>query len=84
MKKQKYYFRLTLLLSISFGVILPLSVGVKDPTLIAIFSSLIWFMYSLVIFVSVFLIKPDLKIKAKRQNGVTVVEYELLNPGKKK
>jgi hypothetical protein len=34
--------------------------------------------YALVRFITVFLIKPGLKIKGSRRNGVTVVRFELL------
>jgi hypothetical protein len=79
----KKYLALTLVISILVGIILPLALGVKDPTLIAITFSLVWFLYAVLLFITTFLIKP-LKIKASRQNGVTVVRYELLNAEKKK
>ena len=80
----KKYLALTLVISILVGIILPLALGVKDPTLIAITFSLVWFLYAVLLFITTFLIKPNLKIKASRQNGVTVVRYELLNAEKKK
>jgi|GEM_PF-4607299 len=36
-KREKNYIRLTLLVSILFGIILPLVLGIKDLTYIAIF-----------------------------------------------
>ena len=45
MKKQKYYFTLTLLTSIVFGIILPLALGVRGFTEIAIFFTFVWFIY---------------------------------------
>ena len=84
MRKQKYYLSLTLIISILFGTLLPLVLGVKDPMLIATTFSVVWVLYAIILLVTVFLIKPGLKIKANRKNGVTVVRYELLNPGKKR
>ena len=84
MKKQTTYLILTLVISILFGIILPLALGVEDLTLIAITFSLVWFFYAVLLLTTTFLIKPGLKIKASRQNAVTVVRYELLNTGKKK
>lgn len=57
MKKQKYYFTLTLLTSILFGVILPLALGVKGPVYIAISFSSVWAIYSLILFGYVFLVE---------------------------
>jgi hypothetical protein len=48
MKKQ-YYFRVTLLISILFGILLPLTLGVKDPVYITISFSLVWAIYSLIL-----------------------------------
>ncbi len=84
MRKQEYHFSLTLIISILFGTLLPLVLGVKDPMLIATTFSMVWVVYAIILLVSVFLVKPGLKIKANRKNGVTVVRYELLNPGKKR
>ena len=77
MKKQKTYIRLTLVISILFGIILPLALGVKDLYSIALIFTLIWFVYAVLMFVVTFLIKPGIKIKASRQNGVSVVKFEL-------
>lgn len=84
MINQKYYLRLTLVISILLGIILPIVLGVKDPMLIATTFSMVWVIYAIILLVMVFLIKPGLKIKASRKNGVTVVRYELRNPGKKR
>jgi len=73
----KKYLVLTLVISVLVGIILPLTLGVKDPTLIAITFSSVWFSYAVVMLITTFLIKPGLRIKASRQNGVTVVRYEL-------
>jgi uncharacterized membrane protein len=84
MRGQNLYFGLTLIISILLGIILPLLLGVKNPMLIATIFSMVWVLYAIILFVTVFLIKPGLKIKASRKNGVTVVRYELLNSGKKR
>ena len=84
MRKQKYHFAPTLIISILLGIILPLVLGVKDPMLIATTFSMVWVLYVIILLVTVFLIRPGLRIKASRKNGVTVVKYELLNPGKKR
>jgi uncharacterized membrane protein len=84
MDKQNFYFSPTLVLSILLGIILPLTLGVKDPMLTATTFSMVWVLYAIILLIIVFLIRPGLKIKANRKNGVTVVRYELLNPGKKR
>jgi uncharacterized membrane protein len=83
-RKPKHYFSLTLIISILLGIIPPLVLGVKDPMLIATTFSMVWMIYAIILLVAVFLIKPGLKIKANRKNRVTVVRYELLDPGKKR
>ena len=84
MRKHNIHFKLTLITSILFGVLLPLILGVKDPMLIATTFSMVWVIYAIILLVTVFLIRPGLKIRASRKNGVTVVRYELTNPGKKR
>jgi hypothetical protein len=84
MKRQRIHLIPTLLVSILLGVILPFILGVKDPMLIATTFSMVWVLYAIVLLVTVFLIKPGLKIKASRKNGVTVVRFGLLNPEKKR
>jgi hypothetical protein len=69
----KKYLALTLVISILFGILLPLVLGVKDPMLIATTFSMVWVIYAIMLLVTVFLVKPGLKIKASRKNGVTVV-----------
>jgi uncharacterized membrane protein len=83
-RKQKHHFSLTLIISILLGIILPLLLGVKDPMLIATTFSMVWVIYAIILLVTVFLVKPRLKIRASRKNGVTVVRYELPNPEKKR
>ena len=77
MKKQKTYLIVTLLVSILFGIVLPVVLGVRDLTLIAITFSLVWFLYAVLLLITTFMVKPGLRIKASRQNGVTEVKYEL-------
>jgi hypothetical protein len=57
MKTDKYYFRLTLVVSVLAGIILPLIVGVKDPVYIAISFSSVWAIYSLILLGYVFLVE---------------------------
>jgi hypothetical protein len=83
-KNRESYLSLTAILSVLFGILLPLNLGVKDLMLIATTFSIVRVLYAIILLVTVFLIKPGLKIKASRKNGVTVVRYELLNPGKKR
>ena len=78
----KKYLILTLVISILVGIILPLVLGIRDPMLIATTFSMVWVIYAIMLLVTVFLIRPGLKIKASRKNGITVVRYELLNPKK--
>ncbi len=73
-----------MVISISLGIIFPLALAVKDPMLIATTFSMVWIAHAIILLVTVFLIRPGLKIKASRKDGVTVVKCELLNPEKKK
>jgi uncharacterized membrane protein len=84
MKKEKTYLRLTIILPILFGIILPLALGLRDLTLIAICFSSVWLIYAVLLLITTFLIRPSLRIKASRQKGVTVVRYELQNARNKK
>ncbi len=84
MKMQKTYFRLTLVISLLFGIILPLIVGVKNPTLLAIFFSSIWFIYAVTGFISTFLVRPGLKIKIFRHKNPIIVRFELSDPKRNK
>ena len=80
MKKQRTYFCLPVLASIVFGIILPVGLVLKDPTLISITFSLVWFIYVILMIATTFLINAGLRIKASRQNGLTIVRYELKDP----
>ena len=79
MKKRKTYLQLTVIMSVLFGIILPLALGIKDPTLIAITFSSVWFLYGVIMFIMVFLVKPGLKIKVIRHKNPTIVRFELPN-----
>ncbi len=57
MRTQKYYFKITLLISILLGIILPCILGVKDPTIVAISFGLIWFIYAIALFSITFLVE---------------------------
>jgi len=83
MKRQKHYLRLTLLISILFGIILPLALGVKDPTYIAIFFSSVWVLYIVIRWIA-FLIRPELKIKVLSHTNPTIVRFELNDSGRNK
>jgi len=60
-KKKKTYLQLTVVLSLLFGIILPIALGVKEPTLIAITFTSVWFIYSVYLFVSTFFSREALK-----------------------
>ena len=63
MKKQKTYLQLTVIMSALFGIVLPLALEIKDPTLIAITFSSVWFIYSVYLFVSTFFSRKALKMR---------------------
>ena len=73
----KKYLILTLEISILLEIILPLAQEIKDLTLIAICFSSVWFIFAVLPLTTTFLIKPGLRIKLTRQDGVTWVRYEL-------
>jgi len=83
-KSQKIYFTLTLIASALFGIVLPLALGIKDPTLIAITFSSVWFIYAMIMFITVFLIKPGLRIRVIQRKNPTIVRYDLIDSGKKR
>ena len=76
-KREKTYIKLTLVISVLFGILLPLALGVKDHTYIAISFTSVWVLYIVIRWI-IFLIRPELKIKVNHQNGITIVRYELL------
>jgi len=82
MKKQKYFFTLTLLTSIVFGIVLPLALGVKGFTPIAICFTFVWFLYVVGLLLFTFLVKPGLRIKVIQRKNPTIVKYELRDSGK--
>ena len=70
---------LTCLALILFGILLPIALGVRDLEVMAAIFSVFLGIYAVLVIVTTFLIKPGLRIKVSRQNGVTVVRYELQN-----
>jgi hypothetical protein len=82
-KKQKYYLRFTLVISILLGILFPLALGVKDLTLIAIIFTSVWFIYSVIMFVIVFFVKPGLEIRAMRYKNPTIVRFGLIDSQRK-
>jgi len=63
MKKQKTYLRLNFVVSILFGIILPLAVGVKDILAVSLIFSSIWFVYVIVLWIRVFFSSEALKAR---------------------
>ena len=57
MRRQRNLIKLTLVVSIFAGILLPLALGAKDPTLIAITFSSVWAIYSIILLGYVFLIE---------------------------
>ena len=80
-KRKKNYIRLTLLISILFGIILPLALGIKDLTYIAILFTLVWILYIIIRWIA-FLIRPELKIKVLQYKNPTIVRFELSDASK--
>ena len=73
----KRLFVITVVTSILFGIILPLALDIKNTELIAVIFSAFWSIYAVLLLVTLFLVKSGLRIKVSRQNGVTMVRYEL-------
>ena len=68
----KKYLLLTLLISALMGIILPLTLGVKDFTLIAITFSAVWFIYSIILLGYVFLVEGRRnrnKLEMRKEKG---------------
>jgi hypothetical protein len=70
MKEQRNYLRLTSVVSIIFGVILPISLGVKNLTLIGITFSSVWFIYAVVLFVITFFVTGRKSLKKQLEGGI--------------
>ena len=87
---EKRFFRLTLVISVLVGIILPVLLTGRPVDwdwfflIMAIGLSFVWFLYAVILLIIVFHVRLGPKIKASHRNGVTVIRYELLNPGKKK
>jgi hypothetical protein len=71
MRGSKTYFRLTLIISILFGIVLPLVFGVKDVRLFAFFFTLIWLIYAIILLVWVFLITGRRNLRRRLKEGIT-------------
>ena len=70
MKKQKIYLRLTVALSVLLGVILPIALGIMDPTLIAILFCSVWFLYAVIFLIHTFLIAGRRNLKKRLEELV--------------
>jgi hypothetical protein len=57
-------------MSVLFGIILPLALGIKDPTLIAITFSSVWFLYAFILVIHTFLIAGRRNMKKRLKDGV--------------
>jgi heme/copper-type cytochrome/quinol oxidase subunit 2 len=66
-RSQRLYFRLTLVISVLVGIILPLAIGVKDPILLAIFFSLVWFIYAVILVIVYFLVIGRRSLKRSKE-----------------
>jgi len=67
MRSQRLYFRLTLVISILLGIILPLALGVKGPTLLAIFFSWVWFIYAVALVIVCFFVTGRRNLKRSKE-----------------
>jgi hypothetical protein len=65
MRSPKTYFRLALIISILFGIVLPLILGIKDVRLFAVFFTFVWLIYAIGLFVLTFLVRPGSRIKGR-------------------
>ena len=70
MKRRKYYFGFTSVISLLFGILLPLVLGVRYPTLIAIAFSSVWFIYAVAFVVITFLITGRKNLKKRLKEGI--------------
>ncbi len=71
MKSPRTYFRLALIVSILFGVALPLAFGVKNVRLFGVLFTFIWLIYAITLFVWVFLITGRRDLKKRLKDGIT-------------
>ena len=79
----KRFSVITGLASLLFGVLLPLTPGVRDPELIAVIFTLFGAAYGVLLILTTFVFTPGFRRKVWRQNGFTIVRYELPNRGQK-
>jgi len=83
MKKQRTYFRFTLLTLILIGISILLSLEVKGSTLVAISFTSVWVLYIIIRWIA-FFIRPELKIKVIRHKNPMIVIFELNDSGRNK
>lgn len=65
--RQRTYFKLTLLVSVSLVIILLIAAGIKEIYWIALIFTLIWFVYAAAMFVKTFLSPDALKIRTSNK-----------------
>ena len=70
MRRQRNFIKLTFVVSILAGVLLPLALGVEDPTLIVITFCSVWFIYAIIFFVNTFLITGRRNLKKRVEDGI--------------
>jgi len=68
MSRQKTYLGLTLLVSVSLVIILPLVAGIKDIYWIGLIFTLVWFFYAVGFFISTFFSRGALKMRKSNYN----------------
>ncbi len=70
MKGPKTCFKLALIISILFGIVLPLALGVKDARLFAFFFTLIWLIHAIILLVWVSLITGRENLTKRLKEGI--------------
>jgi len=69
-RKRKTYLSLAVILSVLFGIILPIALGVKDLTLIAVIFSSVWLIYVIVLLFITLLIVGRRNLKKRSKEGI--------------
>ncbi len=70
MRSLKTYFWLALFISILFGIVLPLVLGVRDIMVFAFLFTLIWLIYAITLLIWVFLITGRKNLKKRLKEGI--------------
>jgi len=70
MRNEKVYMGLALAISIFFGIILPLTFGIRDLQLVAIIFSSIWLVFLAGYFVNTLMIKGRRNLKKRLKEGI--------------